>query len=220
MGRGGDGGKGGGFTRKLSFEKLKEIGGNVKDDLIVLKSMWFARSKGNDHAARLESFYSPQAHAYDRFRASFLWGRKPMLAACAARIRDQQDAVWVDLGGGTGENIDLMSQYMSLNQFKAIYIVDLCHSLCETAKQKVAAKKWKNVHVVEADACQFSLDNKATLITFSYSLSMIPPFNSAVDKALTYLSDDGYLGICDFYVSSKYDLPLRQMSWARRFFWR
>ena len=27
-------------------------------------------------------------------------------------------------------------------------------------------------------------------------------------------------GIADFYVSSKFDLPLRQMSWARRFFWR
>lgn len=25
-----------------------------------------------------------------------------MLAACAARIRDMKDLVWVDLGGGTG----------------------------------------------------------------------------------------------------------------------
>ena len=40
--------------------------------------------------------------ADDRFRASFLWGRRPMLAASAARIRDMEDLVWVDLGGGTG----------------------------------------------------------------------------------------------------------------------
>lgn len=51
--------------------------------------------------------YHPQAeqvplHADDRFRANFLWGRKPMLAACAARLAGRTDLVWVDLGGGTG----------------------------------------------------------------------------------------------------------------------
>ena len=60
----------------------------------------------------------------------------PMLAACAARLRDGAaaegaDMVWVDLGGGTGENVDLMAQYIDLSRFKAIYVVDLCHSLCE-----------------------------------------------------------------------------------------
>ena len=59
-----------------------------------------------------------------------------MLAACAARLRDGAaaegaDMVWVDLGGGTGENVDLMAQYIDLSRFKAIYVVDLCHSLCE-----------------------------------------------------------------------------------------
>jgi hypothetical protein len=41
-------------------------------------------------------------HTDDRFRSSFLWGRKQMLAAVAARLRHQTDLVWVDLGGGTG----------------------------------------------------------------------------------------------------------------------
>lgn len=38
----------------------------------------------------------------DNFRANFLWGRKPMLAACAARLQDRSNMIWVDLGGGTG----------------------------------------------------------------------------------------------------------------------
>ena len=38
----------------------------------------------------------------DRFRKEFLWGREPLLAACAARLRNVRDVVWVDLGGGTG----------------------------------------------------------------------------------------------------------------------
>lgn len=50
---------------------------------------------------------------------------------------------------------------------------------------------------------------------------MIPPFHSAVDRAISYLDPvQGLLGVTDFYVSAKYDLPLRQMSWYRRFFWR
>ena len=50
---------------------------------------------------------------------------------------------------------------------------------------------------------------------------MIPPFHSAVDQAITYLDPTrGLVGVTDFYVSAKFDLPLRQMSWARRFFWQ
>ena len=51
--------------------------------------------------------------------------------------------------------------------------------------------------------------------------AVIPPFNSAVDRAISYLDPvHGLLGVADFYVSGKYDLPMRQMSWLRRFFWR
>lgn len=49
---------------------------------------------------------------------------------------------------------------------------------------------------------------------------MIPPFHNAVDAACSYLSTDGFMGVADFYVSAKYDLPMRQMTWLRRFFWR
>lgn len=35
------------------------------------------------------------------------------------------------MGGGTGENVALMSEYMDLNLFHHIYVVDLCPSLCK-----------------------------------------------------------------------------------------
>jgi hypothetical protein len=73
---------------------------------------------------------------------------------------------------GSQENVDLMAQYLPLDNFKAIYVVDLCKSLCEQSRRKVAAKGWSNVHVVEGDACIFQPpDSMATLVTFSYSLS-------------------------------------------------
>lgn len=42
--------------------------------------------------------------------------------------------MWVDLGGGTGENVSLMSQYIDLSRFRHIYVVDLCKSLCEQVR--------------------------------------------------------------------------------------
>jgi betaine lipid synthase len=49
---------------------------------------------------------------------------------------------------------------------------------------------------------------------------VIPPFIDAVDNAAEWLAPDGLMGVCDFYVSARYDVPMRQMPWARRFFWR
>jgi hypothetical protein len=56
MGRGGDAGplK---LKRTFSLESLS----SVKDDLVVLRHLWFGSKKGDSHAARLESFYSKQA---------------------------------------------------------------------------------------------------------------------------------------------------------------
>lgn len=51
-------------------------------------------------------------------------------------------------------------------------------------------------------------------------LAVIPPFHGVIDQAISYLADDGLVGVADFYVSGKYDLPMRQMGWSRRFFWR
>ncbi len=68
-------------------------------------------------------------------------------------------------------NVEMMLEYLPLTQFKAIYVVDLCTSLCKQARLKVTAKGWTNVHVVEGDACTFTPPGQATCVTFSYSLS-------------------------------------------------
>lgn len=51
--------------------------------------------------------------------------------------------------------------------------------------------------------------------------AVVPPFHSAIDRAISYLDpNDGFLGVCDFFVSGRYDLPCRQLNFLRRFFWR
>lgn len=72
----------------------------------------------------------------------------------------------------------MMAEYTDLSRFKAIYVVDLCNSLCEVARKKLSSPHFKNVHIVEGDACTFTPDKlhiPADVITYSYSLSSVLP---------------------------------------------
>jgi len=198
---------------------------NVCNDVQVLRSIWFGKITGDTHKERLESFYGPQAHVYDNFRARFLHGRVGMLRACARemqKLQNHEGLVWVDLGGGTGQNVETMAKFCDLSLFKKVYVVDICGPLCDIARKTVAKHGWTNVEVVEADVCEYKPEaTPATLVTFSYSLSMIPPFLDAVDQALSYLDPAvGILGVADFYTSFKYDTTERQHGYLTRWFWR
>ncbi|EFJ31364.1 hypothetical protein SELMODRAFT_409019 [Selaginella moellendorffii] len=193
---------------------------SVKQDMQCLAAMWFGRITGDTHKERLQAFYSSQAQAYDAFRAGFLHGREQMLVECASRLQGRSGMVWVDLGGGTAENVRMLSRCLDLSAFQNIYVVDLCSALCDVAAAKVEGFGWTNVEVIEEDACEFRPPAPATLVTFSYSLSMIPQFIKVIDRALSYLDVDGIVGVADFTTSAKFDKPERQHSWLRRWFWR
>ena len=203
---------------------------NILTNLQTLGAICFGKIRGKTHEERLESFYGPQADAYDAYRAKFLWGREPMLRACAARLKDvareKVRMVWIDLGGGTGENVERMAEHMDLGAFQQIYVVDLCPSLCARAEKRVQERGWSNVLVVHADAIEFmkrDVQMPMTLITCSYSLSMIPPFYELVDLVREHLSwSNGIFAVCDFGVAQKYpqEHGEQSMSWGRRFFWR
>jgi betaine lipid synthase len=59
-------------------------------------------------------------------------GRLTLLRLCAAHLRQMKLAnpnkplVWVDIGGGTGWNIEKMDQFFPISEFDAVYLVDLC----------------------------------------------------------------------------------------------
>ncbi|ODH48253.1 hypothetical protein GX48_05653 [Paracoccidioides brasiliensis] len=204
----------------------------------------------------LESFYKTQAAVYDASRKRLLRGREDMLGLLAAQLKYKKEKgqsllrkpIWVDIGGGTGYNIEAMAAFLPVESFfYHIYLVDLSPSLCEIARQRFARLGWKNVSVVCQDAREFRLPNvirdelqnsklishsengKADLITLSYSLSMIPDFYNVVDSLTSLLSSFGTIGACDFYVQSIVDLTCRNytggvfnrhVNWVGRAFWR
>ncbi|MDC6270890.1 DUF3419 family protein [Acetobacter pasteurianus] len=198
----------------------------------LIQKKTVASGNKTNQQQNLELFYKNQAHIYDTTRAVLLKGRKECLQLAVSHLPKKKDLVWIDIGGGTGSNIEFMDKVSSISKnFKAVYLVDLSPSLCEVAKNRFANNNWSNVHVLVADACDFSIEHKqADLITFSYSLSMIPTFNAAIDNAVSKLDKHGIIATVDFGIQSNDTsmgrintlggLVNRNIPWILRNFWR
>ncbi|KAI1196262.1 hypothetical protein F5X97DRAFT_220693 [Nemania serpens] len=212
----------------------------------------------------LESFYKSQAGVYDATRRGLLRGREDMLALAAAQLRLRAEIadstsskkIWVDIGGGTGWNIEAMSRFVDVPTFfDSVYLVDFSPSLCEVARKRFARLGWTNVKIVCQDARTFRLEDHepvlhggrprspeasyysqeqprhlgASLITMSYSLSMIPDYYSVIDSLISLLAPNGILSVVDFYVQSQVDVSFRNytgglidrhVNFLGRTFWR
>src|SRR5688500_18189686 len=75
-------------------------------DLKILYHLALKPVRGKDHAARMENFYAGQAEAYDDFRKRLLKGRQELWNL----IQPPAGGTWVDMGGGTGGNLEYFLQ--------------------------------------------------------------------------------------------------------------
>ncbi|KAI0338707.1 hypothetical protein BDW22DRAFT_1415383 [Trametopsis cervina] len=216
----------------------------------VFAWMCFFRPIGNkegDQQTRLDSFYQGQADVYDATRHRLLRGRHTLLRLCAAHLRlmkkqnPGKPLVWVDIGGGTGFNIEEMDAYFPVREFDRVYLIDLCEPLLAVARRRFLARGWTNVHVLCQDATFFALPEWSTdpanssargavsLFTLSYSLSMIPSYFALLDRIDDLLDPAGLIGVADFYTSSRASTPLeraigngneRHTGFWSRWFWQ
>lgn len=154
---------------------------------------------GRTQAERLEAFYGPQAEGYDRFRKRLLHGRETLFDALPV----EPGQIWVDMGAGTGSSLEFMGD--RAKSLGAIHLVDLSPSLLKVAARRIADLGLNNASIHEADVTTFApVGAPVDLVTFSYSLTMIPDWFAAVEQARTMLKPGGHLGIVDFFVSRKY----------------
>ncbi|KAJ7072413.1 hypothetical protein C8F01DRAFT_245474 [Mycena amicta] len=225
----------------LAFYVLRS--GMLRPYLTFIWHCFLRPIPGRDQKSRLDEFYAGQALVYDATRFGLLRGRKTMLSLSAVHLRSmrakapEQRLVWVDIGGGTGSNIELMDQFFPISDFDAVYLIDLCEPLLEVARKRFAAKGWPNVFVLCQDATEFNLpewtdmDPKGSVgfITLSYSLSMIPSFYPVLDR-IDHVLDPrhGLLSVVDFYTAGKQPSlhekaiggASKECGWLSRWFWQ
>ncbi|KAK3987017.1 hypothetical protein QBC44DRAFT_129306 [Cladorrhinum sp. PSN332] len=146
--------------------------GFIKSILLFCYSCFLkphSASNKDSQQGALESFYASQAGVYDVTRKALLEGREDMLALAAAQLQHKaakkdkssnRKRIWVDVGGGTGWNIEAMSEFVNVPEFFShVYLVDFSPSLCEVARKRFARLGWTNVTVVCEDARKFRLED-------------------------------------------------------------
>ena len=171
----------------------------VLQELNTIYQLLFRSIKGESHAERIEDFYRGQAERYDAFREQLLYGRRELLRA----LPFVEGGVWVDVGGGTGWSVEQVQD--KIERLSQVYIVDVSASLLAVAQDKIDTYGWTNVTLVNADVADFTPpEGQVDQVTFSYSLTMIPNWFSALERAHQWLREGGRLGVVDFYLSRKY----------------
>ena len=187
-----------------------------RSDMRVLWHLVTSRAAtGANHQERLEAFYSGQREAYDSFRRRLLHGRERMMESLPL---PSSGGTLIDMGGGTGSNLEALGDRIQ-NLDKA-FVLDLCPSLLQVAKDRITQKGWGNVEVIHGDATRHQPANPVDAVTFSYSLTMIPDWFEAVIHAWNILKPGGMIGVVDFYVPRKWpDNGRKKGSGFTRSFW-
>jgi S-adenosylmethionine-diacylgycerolhomoserine-N-methlytransferase len=146
---------------------------------------------------RMDRMYRYQRHIYDLSRKFYLLGRDRLIRgldlAPGARI--------CEIGCGTGRNlVALARRYPDAE----IFGIDASNEMLKTARAAIARAglsgrvRVERCLAEELDPATFGLSESFDAIVFSYTLSMIPDWGGAVDRAAEVLKPGGALVIVDF----------------------
>ena len=169
----------------------------TKQDVQILQSMYLNQmnTTASNHQERLDSFYDSQSVLYDQYRRGMLHGREEMIAS----IPFPNQARWLDVGGGTGYSVDMVlkSSPTAIDAFEKIDIVEYSTAMYKVLNDKLT--KHPKISTFNQDIHRYTSAEKYDVITFSYSLVMIPNPKKALQHAISMLKPGGVIAITDFY---------------------
>lgn len=149
-------------------------------------------SAGSSHAALMDEVYRGQRHIYDLTRKYYLFGRDTLIAGLDARPGMRV----LEVACGTGRNLAKVGKAWPGVR---LFGLDISAEMLKSARAALGTEAWLG----EGDACSF--DSHVLLgepaferIVLSYSLSMIPDWEGALDRAAGQLADAGELHVVDF----------------------
>ena len=159
-----------------------------------------------DHAKKMDKIYRYQRYIYDATRKYFLLGRDTLLDRLP--IKPHQHIL--EMGCGTGRNlVELVKRYPETY----FYGIDASEEMLIAAQSKLKNTDFvthltlKQGLAEELDYAEtFNLEKPFDCIFFSYTLSMIPSWQTALEVALKNLKPNGELYVVDFFDQAK--LPL------------
>ncbi len=144
------------------------------------------------HAALMDEVYRGQRHIYDLTRKYYLFGRDTLIAGLAA----QPGMRVLEVACGTGRNLAKVGKAWPGVR---LFGLDISAEMLKSARAALGDE----ARLGEGDACAFEPlgllgEPVFERIVLSYSLSMIPDWESALDHAASLLAPGGALHIVDF----------------------
>lgn len=149
-------------------------------------------ASANGHAALMDEVYRGQRHIYDFTRKYYLFGRDRLIAGLTSKPGMRV----LEVACGTGRNLAKIGKAWPDAR---LYGLDISAEMLKSARAALGDE----ARLGEGDACSFDapvLLGEAAFerVVLSYSLSMIPDWEGALDHAASLLADGGALHIVDF----------------------
>jgi len=168
---------------------------------------------GTSHGALMDEVYRGQRHIYDITRKYYLFGRDTLIAGLAARPGMRV----LEVACGTGRNLAKIGKTWPGVR---LFGLDISAEMLKSARAALG----RAARLGEGDACAFKPrasfgETEFERIVLSYSLSMIPEWERALDHAASLLAPGGSLHVVDFGDLEGLSGPLRKllMAWLAKF---
>ena len=162
-----------------------------------------------DQKALMDDVYALHRHFYDFTRRFYLLGRDRLIR----RLAPPPGGTVLEVGCGTARNLIVAAKRWPEARFHGF---DISEAMLDTARKSVArAGLADRITLAQGDAGSFDIAalfglEKVDRIFMSYTLSMIPPWQEAIERGAASLAPGGSLHIVDF---GQYE---RLPGWAKR----
>jgi S-adenosylmethionine-diacylgycerolhomoserine-N-methlytransferase len=150
-----------------------------------------------DHAALMDRVYRHQRYIYDLTRKYFLFGRDRLIRELGLAPNDRV----VEIGCGTARNLIRIAR---LYPRAELFGLDASHEMLQTAAEAVRRAGLEtrialaHGYAENLSPEMFGQSKLFNACIFSFSLSMIPPWEQALDAASRSLAPGGLIHIVDF----------------------
>lgn len=150
-----------------------------------------------EQKAAMDATYSFHRHIYDFTRKFYLFGRDRLIR----RLAPPAGGTVLEVGCGTARNLIVAAKRWPDARY---YGFDISDAMLDTARKSVARKGLADkITLAQGDAGRFDVQtlfglDKVDRVFMSYTLSMIPPWQEAIEIGASVLAPGGALHIVDF----------------------
>lgn len=149
------------------------------------------------NASVMDGIYRHQRHIYDLTRRYYLLGRNDLIAA----LNPPSGGAVLEIGCGTARNLILTARrYPDAQMFG----IDISAEMLKSADAMVSKNGMSGrISLAQGDATRFDAGELFSVprfdrVFFSYSLSMIPGWEAALQQAIEAVAPGGELHVVDF----------------------